>query len=216
MSDDGNVLPQAKIDAMFNKQATDKNGAPPSPTDSAAPSLTDSAPPPPTDSAVSSLTDSAAPSETDQPSTSQVITDTNPPQDEETLAPSDGDEVQPLVSPPSDEFLTMTQAVVADIAQRVAKVETNFSRLSQKERENADVGILAQQLSQRFETLAKELQKVKSQLSGVLRGLDGTPGYNIRHEFTCRSCGSPGLAAIPMRCTNCGSEGWWGWWPKEK
>ena len=191
MSEDGTVLPQAKIDAMFNKQATDKI------------------------SVSQSTTDSVAPSETSEPSASQVITDTVPPQDVETSLPG-ADEVQPSISVPSDEFLQMTQAVVADIAQRVAKLETSFSRLSQKERETADVGILAQQLSQRLETLAKELQKVKSQLTGVLRGLDGTPGYNIRHDFTCRSCGSSGLAAIPMRCTNCGREGWWGWFPKEK
>jgi hypothetical protein len=98
----------------------------------------------------------------------------------------------------------------------MTKVETSINDLSQKEESTPDVSVSVQRLSQRLEAVAKNLQKVNGRVDGVLRGLEGTPGYGIRNDFTCDSCGSHGLIALPMKCTKCGGEGWWGWWPKEK
>ncbi len=130
--------------------------------------------------------------------------------------PSPGRPVQTAAPTPSDDVLKTIQATLDDLVQRMTKVETNISRLSQKEEKAADVRLPVQKLSQRLETVVKNLRKVDSQVSGVLRGLEGTPGYSIRSDFTCQSCGSHDFIAIPMRCTKCGSDGWWGWWPNEK
>lgn len=105
---------------------------------------------------------------------------------------------------------------MADLVQRITKVETGISNLNQKEREVPDVSVPIQRLSQGLETVVKDIQKVNNQVRGVLRGLEGTPGYDIRNSFTCESCGSHGFIAIPMRCTKCKGEGWWGWWPKQE
>ena len=187
MSGDGSVLPQAEIDVLF-KQATGKNISPPP------------------------AAEPTAPGGTPRPSAGHATPGTSPPQRAEPAVLP----VQAVAPAPSDDVLETIQATLADLAQRMTEVETSISRLGQKERGMSDVSIPVQRLSQRLEAVARDLQKVNGQVGGVLRGLQGTPGYGIRNHFTCESCGSHGLMAIPMRCSKCGSEGWWGWWPKEK
>lgn len=192
MDDTGSVLPQTDIDVLF-KQATGKSIARPPPAKPAAPEATTSPP-------ASPVTPSAEPPDRTGPAAPPVVVAATTP------VPA---------TPPDDAFKTL-QATVVDLAQRIARVETSISRLGQQEREVPDVSVTVQRLSQRLEAVIKELHKVNSQVGGVTRGLQGTAGYGIRSSFTCESCGSQGFVAIPMRCTNCGSEGWWGWWPKEK
>lgn len=186
MSDDGSVLPQTDIDAIF-KQATGKSIAPPPIAE-------------------------PAPSDISPASASPVTPSTSPPQRTEPAAPT----VQTASPEPPDDTLMTIQATIADLVQRITTVETSVSRISHQERGVPDVSVPVQRLSQRLEAVVKDLQKVNGQVAGVLRGLGGTPGYGIRNSFTCESCGSHGLLAIPMKCTTCGNEGWWGWWPKEK
>ncbi len=217
MSGDGSVLPQNEIDSLF-KQATGKDIAPP-------PAATPAAP-------------SAAP----QPVASPVVPDTGPPQNVEPAAPKaipvslppPAPSVNPAPPPPppvpdaapapvsapspapSDDILKKIQANVADLTRRMAKVEVEISMLDQEEEVMPDLSIPVQRLSRRLDTVVKELQKVNSRTDGISRGLKGTPDYAIRDDFACESCGSRGFVAIPMRCTDCGSEGWWGWWPKKQ
>ncbi len=189
MSGDGSVLPQAEIDALF-KQATGKSISPPS---GAEATVSGEAP---------------------RPSVSPAAPSTKPPQEVEPAVPSSP--VLTAAPTPSDDVLQTIQATLDELARRMTKIETNISRLSQKEGSVADVSLPVQRLSQRLDAMVKDLQKVDSQVGGVLRGVEGTPGYGIRNDFTCESCSSHGFIALPMRCTKCGEEGWWGWWPKEK
>ncbi len=190
INDTGSVLPQATIDALF-KQATGKDIAQPP---EAKPT---------------------APSATSQPPVSPVTPSTRPPQRAEPVAPS-ATPVQTPAPVPSDEVLKTLQATMTDLAQRITKVETSINRLSQKETEVPDASVPVQRLSQRLEAVVKDLQQVNSQVGRVLKGLEGTPDYGVRNSFTCESCGSHGFVAIPMRCTKCDGEGWWGWWPKKE
>lgn len=43
-----------------------------------------------------------------------------------------------------------------------------------------------------------------------------SPLYGARYQITCDSCGSKGLIAIPVKCTKCGHQTYWGWHPKKK
>ncbi len=190
MSDGGSVLPQAEIDALF-KQATGKSIASPS------------------------VGEASTSGEAPRPPTSPAEPSTKPPQEAEPALPN-SIPVQTAAPAPSDDVLETIQATLDDLAQRMTRAETNISRLSQQGGGAPDVSASVQRLSQRLETVVKNLQKVNSQVDGVSKGLEGTPGYNIRNDFACKSCGSHGFIALPMRCTKCGEEGWWGWWPKEK
>jgi len=42
------------------------------------------------------------------------------------------------------------------------------------------------------------------------------PFSRARYQITCNSCGSKGWIATNIKCTKCGRETYWGWWPKKK
>jgi hypothetical protein len=44
--------------------------------------------------------------------------------------------------------------------------------------------------------------------------LDGTPALGLRRCFKC-DCGASGFVAVRIKCTKCGRETWWGWFPKQ-
>ena len=117
---------------------------------------------------------------------------------------------------PAPEILKSLETAVTNLAQRITKVETTISEFNEEKRQTTDVGVITRQLSQRLEAVVKDLQRVNSHDSGILSGLEGTPDYNIRNNFTCESCGVHGSVAIPIKCTRCGGEGWWGWWPEKE
>jgi len=43
-----------------------------------------------------------------------------------------------------------------------------------------------------------------------------TPLWGARHGITCDCCGSKGWIAIRIKCTKCGRETYWGWWPEKE
>ncbi len=188
---DGSVLPQNEIDALF-KQATGKAIVP-----------------------AATAAEPVVTSGTSEPAASPVTPGTRSPQSR-AAAPPRATPERPPSPAPDNGILKAIQASIADLAQRMSKVEINISQLSQKNTETPDVSTSVQQISRRVEAIMRDLQKTNTQVRGIMSGLEGTPDYNARRSFTCESCGHSGFVAIPMRCTRCGSEGWCGWWPKEK
>ncbi|MEE9399477.1 MAG: hypothetical protein V3V23_04335 [Dehalococcoidales bacterium] len=225
MSADGSVLPQNEIDSLF-KQATGKDIAsppaapsaapqpvaspvvpdtgPPQNVEAAAPKTIPVSPPPP------ALSVNQAPPPPPAPSMNPTPT---PPPPVPDAAPAPVSAPSPA---PSEDILKKIQADVADLTRRMAKVEVEVSMLDREEEVTPDLSMPVQRLSRRLDTVVKELQKVNSRTDGISKGLKGTPDYASRDDFACESCGSRGFVAIPMRCTDCGSEGWWGWWPKKQ
>ncbi len=229
MSEGGSVLPQAEIDAIF-KQATGGSISPPSgakakvssgasppppspPTPTPAP--VEAAAPPAPDPAPVEAAAPAVPNPPPVQAAAPPVPDPVPVQAVAPPAPA-SPPVQPAAPSVSDDLLRAIQASLDELVERMAEVEANVGRLNQREGGTSGVNASVQRLSQRLETVVRNLQKVNGQVGGVLSGLERTPGYNIRDDFTCQSCGSHGFVALPMRCTGCGEEGWWGWWPKEK
>jgi hypothetical protein len=100
------------------------------------------------------------------------------------------------------------QATVAELTQRLAKAESKLVQLEmdKHERGTAAVGAATQ----------ADIARLNTRLEGISRKLAATPGYNAGNLFKCSSCGASGQLAIPIKCTHCGEEGWWGWWPREK
>ncbi len=208
MSDGGSVLPQAEIDALF-KQATGISISPPAidnpPGDEASVPPANSAPP--TDE-LSQQREAPPPG---SPPPKQAEPEATSPATAQSAAP-----VASSPSTPSTDSLREIGAVLDDLARRLGKVESSINQLNRKEWDAPDVSAPIKKISQKVTALDQNLQKVNGQVNRVMKGLKGTPGYGIRNDFSCTSCGSDGLIAIPMRCTKCGEEGWWGWWPKEK
>lgn len=62
------------------------------------------------------------------------------------------------------------------------------------------------------EVLARHWRKIVK----LERSFDNLPILNVHDRFKCPECGARGLVAVKIRCTKCGSEMWWGYWPEKK
>jgi hypothetical protein len=50
---------------------------------------------------------------------------------------------------------------------------------------------------------------------GLASQLQRSFGISAQHSFACSSCGTHGHVAAKVRCTSCGNDALWGWWPKD-
>jgi hypothetical protein len=66
-----------------------------------------------------------------------------------------------------------------------------------------------QQLESRMETL----EALGADLEDIETRINGTPALGLKHHFKC-DCGASGYVAVRIKCTKCGRETYWGWWPK--
>lgn len=58
------------------------------------------------------------------------------------------------------------------------------------------------------EVLEHSIYDVQSEVSG-------NPLSGAKDQITCNGCGSKGCIAARIKCTKCGRETYWGWWPKK-
>jgi rubrerythrin len=114
---------------------------------------------------------------------------------------------QAASQPANDVLVKHLEDMVSDLTIRLAKTENRLAQLEQ--------GKLSQQAGQN-KAYSKELARLDSCMEKMRAKMEATPGYNARNLFTCPSCGTTGQLSIPVKCTHCGEEGWWGWWPREK
>ena len=66
----------------------------------------------------------------------------------------------------------------------------------------------------RLESRVEILETILAELYDMENQLDGTPTLGLKHRFKC-DCGASGLVAMRIRCTQCGRETRWGWFPKQ-
>ena len=55
--------------------------------------------------------------------------------------------------------------------------------------------------------------RVEDRLDCIEEEVSETPLWKARERFSCRNCGNKGWIAIPVKCTHCGHETYWGWFP---
>jgi hypothetical protein len=86
-------------------------------------------------------------------------------------------------------------------------------------RETSSVDAKMAELSSRIvelETSVRRIEDIRSQVRVIAEALKNTPGYNIHNTFNCSHCGSDGVIAVKVWCTECGQSHWLGWWPEEE
>ena len=191
MSDDGSGLPQAVIDEMFVKQSAKQNAALP-------------------EASVTALPDSA-----NEPVAEGGTTTARPYQkiESETLSTTAAPSVTPVLD---NETLEIMRQTMIALTEQTAKLEAHLHQVEQKQNTTAEFGAAILQLEEKLEAVTRHFREIDGRVTTVLRKLRDTPSYGVRSDFTCESCGSQGFVAIPLKCTNCGKEGWWGWWPDHK
>jgi len=57
---------------------------------------------------------------------------------------------------------------------------------------------------------------LEGRLDNVEDEVSDNPLSGARYQITCKGCGSKGWIAGAIKCTNCGRETYWGWWPKKE
>lgn len=101
-----------------------------------------------------------------------------------------------------------------ELTQRLARLESAYlERLGQIEKAIADCKANASESETSF-AMSQEVKNIRVQLAGIMQNLQATPVYGTRNVFKCNQCGSQGLVAITLKCTKCGRDSQWGWWPK--
>lgn len=187
------VMSQADIDALV--AAAPEREAPPA---GAAATAEQAA-------TASEETPAAAPEPRAEPTTHEKEKEVEVP------VPRTAREATPSTTPRELESLRTT---VADLMRRVQKIEAALSILEQVEKTMAEAKALAQQTPLASQDMANQLQTMSNQLEDISAKLLNTPSYDIGGMFQCKSCDSEGFVAIRVKCTDCGEERWWGWWPQ--
>jgi hypothetical protein len=94
--------------------------------------------------------------------------------------------------------------------ERVGEVKDLLTRLNKIERIVGPKPLQKEDVRK----IKADLAKLSRQIEAISANLKDTPAYGLHKHFVCRSCGSEGYVALIIRCTQCGKEGWQGWWPE--
>lgn len=110
----------------------------------------------------------------------------------------------------------------SDANEKLKALENSILTLSQLQHENigasqqvSELKTAVQNLSQHLQQLMTQVQATAQEVKVIKKGLEGTVGYAIKDTFECQYCGSQGYVVGLVKCTDCGEEDWWGWYPPE-
>jgi hypothetical protein len=101
----------------------------------------------------------------------------------------------------------------AKLMERLKRLEAKVQKLEQYEKVRSGIGptpVSAQQ----YQELVTYVQKMGEEVRNIMAKLQGTPDYDIYHNFKCEKCGTQQQVAAVFLCTCCGHKSWRGWWPK--
>ena len=202
MGSENELLSQEEVDALF-KQATGQSIASPQHRPTAR--IAEPAP-----TAASAPASAPVPQPTRATPSPRPAAPVNASIPKVTVVPSNGggssggnghvpSHVEHMLSEINDRLISMEH--------RLDRLETSVGRQSQP----ADCESAA-----KLNRLGAAMRQLKSELETAKSGLEHTPDYRMGLDFTCDSCGSHGTVATLHRCTSCGRQGWFGWWPSDQ
>ena len=114
------------------------------------------------------------------------------------------------------EAIETLRTISSDLANQTQELREIEARVSQLESGAIDSNLAIQLYSEKVQNMEDHIQKIEERTKEALEITKSNFGYKLREDFKCESCGSKGLVAIHIRCTQCGEESWWGWWPASK
>jgi hypothetical protein len=114
----------------------------------------------------------------------------------------------------SAESVSSLNAKITDLTKQVNQMAASLQQMAALQQKVAELEMKLnnggnQGADDKIEQLAGALKKISNNLKG-------TPGYGARWSFTCEDCNDQGHVAVKYRCTKCGHEKWYGWWPEKK
>ena len=121
-----------------------------------------------------------------------------------------GDRDSPMAD---NSALDSIQTTVTQLAERLDNMDTTLAGLAIPDKSVDAVKTVVHAMQQDFQAVMQRLETLTGQVESILHGLQGTLGHDMRSAFKCRSCDSEESVAARIKCTSCGTENWWGWWP---
>ncbi len=114
-----------------------------------------------------------------------------------------------------NKVLDQLMTTMESLTRRIEAIEKNIGSLSNEKRDYPDYSSTINSLAAKVNNESLTVQQLDKQFATLKKQLKGTPGFAARDQFTCGTCGAHGYLAVPMKCSNCGTEGWWGWYPEK-
>jgi hypothetical protein len=194
------LLSQADVDALI---ASLSKNEPPKP---AAPVAKPPAPAPVAATATAKPAVSSFPTHSSAPAPVSSISMANP-----ASRPASA----PVKPEANNETINTLNAKIAELTKQltnlgaaVKRIETLEKRLNELESKSGR--------SSSSGNLDQKVQQLTDEMKKIVTNLKGTPGYGARNTFSCEKCSDEGHVAVQYRCTKCGHERWYGWWPDKK
>jgi hypothetical protein len=103
------------------------------------------------------------------------------------------------------------QKALADLTRQVNKLINTTQRIDFLEER---VEQLARQSPHNKQPAEERIDEIYARLQEFSHNL--TNRRELRDDFQCEHCKSKGTVAFLTKCTSCGRERWFGWWPKKK
>jgi hypothetical protein len=114
---------------------------------------------------------------------------------------------------PSSEIIAL-QKTVADLTRQVSKFADTAQRIDLLEEKTAQLAQVIQHSAHNDRPSAEQITEIRSQLCDLSGRLHER--HELREDFECQHCKSKGTVAFLTKCTSCGQERWFGWWPRKK
>ncbi|MBT4511418.1 MAG: hypothetical protein HOC20_04305 [Chloroflexi bacterium] len=112
------------------------------------------------------------------------------------------------------ESLENSVLTICHIQQEYTR-DPELDKIPRLQKELAKANELIETLSSQLQSVQNKLQQAAKEIALTKDGLNGTWGHDIQRNFECQSCGERGYVLGLVKCSECGDEDWWGWWPPE-
>jgi hypothetical protein len=114
---------------------------------------------------------------------------------------------------PSSEIIAL-QKTVADLTRQVSKFADTAQRIDLLEEKTAQLAQIIQHSARNDRPSGEQIAEIQAQLGDLSERLHQR--HELREDFECQHCKSKGTVAFLTKCTACGQERWFGWWPRKK
>jgi hypothetical protein len=111
--------------------------------------------------------------------------------------------------------ILVLKKTVDDLSRQVNKFANTAQRLDALEERIGELAFSLERTSHNVQPAGKEITAIQNELRQLSRLLDDRP-HELKDDFLCEHCQAQGTMAVMTKCTSCGREGWFGWWPRKK
>jgi hypothetical protein len=115
----------------------------------------------------------------------------------------------------SNDMINGLNSKIAELTKQLNNMSAAVKRMEMLEKKVSDLEARNRQTSGSA-GVDQKVQQLTDEMKKIVTNLKGTPGYGVRNTFSCEKCDDHGHVAVQFRCTKCGHERWYGWWPEKK